>query len=375
MAQLATTPEALEAIYRLRYQIYISELGKGFLPEVNHAHGWIRDAEDTQAGAYAFYTGSLKSMSGTVRLQVWEPGCVPDAVSRRFSLHLFPGIDGLRVSEVARLVVKPEHRGSGVVSELACAAFELGAERHDVFICFLYCSPGLVHAFMRFGFRPYPGFVIPNEDGIRLPMFMAASDLAHLQAVGSPLAPVMARHFAGQRLPADVATLVQAVEDLHGHYETKPERVWEEVREQLRPGRQTASALLDGLTEEEVCALCRHGFVMEIPAGKVVMRQGLVERELYLALTGHYEVRMEHLKLAELSTGDVLGEISFFQRPGRRVATVRSLTPGRVMVLDRHFVQRLSRTHPQITCRILYNLGRIVSGHLHMALQAHVDRG
>ena len=373
-ARLATTQDELEAVYRLRYDVYTRELGKGFLTTVDHTRGWIKDPEDEQANVHIFYTGPVNAMTGTVRVQVWEPGRVPDEVFRRFSLHLFPGIEGYRVSEAARLVVKPERRGGPIVASLACAAFDHGVTRHDVFVCFLYCSPGLIHAYMRLGFRPYPGFVIPNEDGIRLPMFMVASDLAHLQAVDSPLAPLMARHFGDRSTLPDLTPFEQATRDLQAHYETDPQRVCKEVRERLRPGAATCSALLEGLAADQVEALCRCGFVMEIPANKVVMRQGLVERDLYLALTGRYEILMEDLTLGELGAGDVLGEISFFQDPGKRVATVRSLTSGRVMVFDRNFLERLVPAHPEVACRVLFNLGRIVSGHLAMALQAYIAK-
>ncbi len=368
-ARLATTRDALEGVYRLRYDVYIRELGKGFLPVVDHDRGWVRDPEDEQDNVYVFYTGPQDAMTGTLRVQVWEPGCVPQDVFERFSLHLFPGIERYRVSEVARLVIRSEHRGGSVLSSLACAAFEHVASRHDVFVCFLYCSPGLLHPFARFGFRPYPALVIPNEDGIRVPMFMVASDLAHLQELGSPLALLLGRHLAAGRALPDLSPFLHAIRELPAHYETDPQRVFEEVRERLQPGAATGSPLLEGLTAGEVEALCRCGFVMEIPCDKVILREGLVERELYLVLTGRHEMRMADRKLAERGPGDVLGEVSFFREPGARVATVRSLTPGRVMVLERHFLQRLAPTHPQLASRVLFNLGRIVSGHLAMALE------
>jgi hypothetical protein len=361
-----------EAVYHLRYEVYVRELAKGFLRTVDHQRRWVKDPEDEEEGAALFYSGPPDAMTGTVRVQVWAPGRVPGAVAERFSLHLFPGIERYRVSEAARLVVVPEARGGATVAALACAAFDHLAARHDVFACFLYCAPGLVRAYMRLGFRPYPGFVVPNEDGIRLPMFLVASDLAHLRAVGSPLAPLMARHFGEGRALPDMTPFGEALRGLEAHYQTEPDRVWAEVRERLAPGPETASPLLEGLAAADVERFCREGFVMEIPAGKVVMREGLVERELYLALTGRYETRVGGLRLAELGPGDVLGEVSFFQLPGRRVATVRSLAAGRVLVLERHFLERLAPSRPEVACRVLYNLGRILSRHLATALDALV---
>jgi len=167
--------------------------------------------------------------------------------------------------------------------------------------------------------------------------------------------------------------MLERAAELSDHYETDPERIWQEVSERLQPGPETCSPLLEGVSVDEARVLCSCGFIMEIPADKVVMREGLVERELYLVLQGRYEVRMEDEEITVLAEGDVLGEVSFFQSPGERVATVRSLTPGRAMVLERHFVERLIPSHPELACRLLLNLGRILSSHLTMALRAYIE--
>ena len=369
---LARTSTQREAVYRLRYDVYLRELRKGFLSDIDHEHAWIRDPEDEQEGVSIFYTGTEEAMTGSLRLQVWDPGRIPEDIFQRFSLHLFPGIDAYKVSEAARLIVRPDMRGGRLLASLALAAFEHGVANHDVFVCFLYCSPGLVRAYMRLGFRPYPGYVIPNEDGIRLPMFMVAADLEHLEAIGSPLAPIMARHFSADTMPPDMSPFLEVVSEQPYHYETHPARVWQEVRDQLQPGPGTRSPFLEGISASDAEVLCHCGFIMEIPTDKVVMREGLVERELYLVLCGEYEVRIEDKVLGVLGEGDVLGEVSFFNNPGERVATIRSLTPGRAMVLERHFLERLIPSHPELACRLLMNLGRILSRHLTMALRAYL---
>lgn len=367
---LARTPAQREAVYRLRYEVYTRELRKGFLKNVDHEHARIRDPEDELAGVSIFFTGTEESMTGSLRLQVWDPGRIPRDAFERFSLYLFHGIEACKVSEAARLVVRSDMRGGHLLASLALAAFEHAVANHDVFVCFLYCSPGLVRAYMRLGFRPYPGYVIPNEDGIRLPMFLLAADIEHLEAIGSPLGPLMQRHLSADNKPVDIRPFLQVVSEQPCHYETDAARVWQEVRDQLQPGPGTRSPLLEGIPEDGVEVLCRHGFIMEIPAEKVVLREGLVERELYLVLRGEYEVLIGGTVIGVLSEGDVLGEVSFFNNPGERVATVRSLTPGRAMVLERHFVEHLIPSHPELACRLLINLGRILSRHLTMALRA-----
>jgi CRP-like cAMP-binding protein len=182
----------------------------------------------------------------------------------------------------------------------------------------------------------------------------------------------MARHFSADTMTPDMSPFLEVVCEQPYHYETRPARVWQEVRDQLQPGPGTRSPFLEGISASDVEVLCQCGFIMEIPTDKVVMREGLVERELYLVLRGEYEVQIEDKVLGVLGEGDVLGEVSFFNNPGERVATIRSLTPGRVMVLERHFLEHLIPSHPELACRLLLNLGRILSRHLTMALRAYL---
>ncbi|UCH41578.1 MAG: hypothetical protein JSU67_07915, partial [Gammaproteobacteria bacterium] len=67
-------------MYRLRYDVYMRELRKGFLSDIDHEHGWIRDPEDEQEGVSIFYTGTEDDMTGSLRLQVWDPGRIPEDI-------------------------------------------------------------------------------------------------------------------------------------------------------------------------------------------------------------------------------------------------------------------------------------------------------
>ena len=373
-AHLAGTRAEREGVYRLRYDVYVRELRKSVPGVIDHVRRWIKDADDECSGVHIFYTGTVDDMSGSLRMQVWEPGAVPAEVTERFSLHLFPGIGRQRIAEAGRLIVRPDRRGGQILSVLACAAFDYETRDREPFVCFLSCVPGLVRTYMRLGFRACPGAVITAPDGVRLPMFMLASDLAHLEAVGSPLAPLMARRFGSGTIMPDLLGSVGCLRSVQPHYETDPARIREEVCERLDIGPATRSRVFEGVSPEEVEALCRCALVMEIPAETIVMREGLVERELYVVLSGRFEVVLAGRRLGELGAGDVLGEISFFQTPGERVATVRAVTEGRVLVLERHFLDSLLTSHPGLVSRLLFNLGRIVSGHLAVALRADTAR-
>ncbi len=370
-ARIATTREEREAVYRLRYEVLISELDKGYLPSVDHANRWVRDPEDEDGSVTIFYTGTPDAVTGSVRVQVWQPGGIPAEIYRRFSLQLFPGIEDLQVGEVARLVVSRKVRGQLVVPALALAIFHHMLEGRGVQVGFVYCAPGLVRAFQGLGFRPYAGDVIPDEDGIRLPMIVLPADAAYFRRVGSPVASEVSRYFAEHPDERErIKPILDAVRMTTPHYKLDPTTVWHELQQRFIAGGSERPVLLQGLADEEIRELGEKGLTMDVPAGHPVMRQGLVEKELFVVLEGTFEGRLDGRRIAVMGKGDVFGEVSLFHDTGRRLFTVSALTPGRVLVLRRSFIEELMNARPELASRLLLNLARILAARVSSALHA-----
>ena len=100
------------------------------------------------------------------------------------------------------------------------------------------------------------------------------------------------------------------------------------------------------------------------------MRQGLVERELFLVLEGTFEGRSDGRRIAVMGEGEVFGEVSLFHDTGRRLFTVSALTPGRVLVLRRSLIQHLMSARPALASRLLFNLARILAARVTSTLHA-----
>jgi CRP-like cAMP-binding protein len=72
--------------------------------------------------------------------------------------------------------------------------------------------------------------------------------------------------------------------------------------------------------------------------------------------------------------GEVFGEIALLADEGRRKATIRSLCPGRLLVLRRRFLAELMQEDPVLASRLLMNLSRILAGRLAGMVEER-DRG
>jgi CRP-like cAMP-binding protein len=62
-----------------------------------------------------------------------------------------------------------------------------------------------------------------------------------------------------------------------------------------------------------------------------------------------------------MGPGEPLGELALFTPLGQRTANVRALTPARLFVLRRRFIERLLNDDPEVGARLMVNLARIMA--------------
>ena len=86
-----------------------------------------------------------------------------------------------------------------------------------------------------------------------------------------------------------------------------------------------------------------------------------MERELYVVLKGEVEVFRGDAPIARLGPGEVFGEMAFFRYEGKRSASVRAVTPSRIVTLRRKWIDDLARSNPEGARAILFNLARVLA--------------
>ncbi|MFH1059012.1 MAG: cyclic nucleotide-binding domain-containing protein [Pseudomonadota bacterium] len=360
--RVAETQAEREAIYALRYQVYVRELKKANVDNADHAQGWIRDPEDDQPQTILLYSGPRDAPAGTMRLRVWAQGEVDQHTAQIYSLARFPDLNRQAVFEISRLIVSPSVRSSPVAPSLFEAAYRLAVGRRHAHIGFLYCAPGLSRAYHRLGFRGYQGELIPSPDGLRVPMVMIAGDLEHFQKVGSPLTPLVQEHFpAGSDHHADTTDYRYLVEGAFHPYELDPAAVWREMQESLVDNERPASVFLDKVPPEALKRLADAATVMEAPAGAVITREKLVEEEMFLVLSGEFQVLLNGQRLVVLRPGDIAGELALFLPNHQRTANIEAVTPGRLVVIGRKFMATIKKENPALAAELLENLCRIMA--------------
>jgi CRP/FNR family transcriptional regulator, cyclic AMP receptor protein len=121
------------------------------------------------------------------------------------------------------------------------------------------------------------------------------------------------------------------------------------------------ATLFSALSKKELGELARVTEDMEVPAGKVLCREGETGREFFVILEGDAEVTKAGNRIATLSEGDFFGEIALVEhRP--RTATVTASNDLRFFVLTSQAFWGLLDHRPEIQREVLRLLAARLAG-------------
>ena len=360
--QLATTQAERDAVYRFRYRIYVTELQRE-IGGVQHDRKMVCDAEDDKPYTFHFFAGSIHDIEGVVRVRVWGPGEMPQEMQHKLSMPLFGPAQGrLRTSEIGRFMIDPKRRGALVLPSMARAVYEFLANEQRADLSFCYCRPGLVNYYRRLGARPYGAALVDEPEGMEVPLVSVLSDYAYYRRVKSPMAHWVKKYFGqGKRPPVDVSDFQHLFDDQSQKLVTDSQAVWREMSDALRERDHATCTFLDGLPENTMRQLMANGFIMDVPEGQLITREGHIESELYIILSGAVEVVHSGRMVARLGSGEVFGEMAFFRDEGKRWASVRALRPCRIVTLRRKWMDDLGESNPQGARAILFNLAKVMA--------------
>ncbi|WP_447977152.1 cyclic nucleotide-binding domain-containing protein [Candidatus Nitrospira bockiana] len=365
--RLATSDDEREAIYRLRYDVYIEEMnGADRHLEADPKRRLLRDPWDERA--HHFYVEQRGEIVACARLIMRADG--PLECEEHFDLERFAPAFPDRVSMTSRLVLHPGRRGSHLLKQLTCAMYEFVCERGQQFN-FIDCHTRLLPLYSRLGFRPYrPGFNHVQYTYV-VPMVLVIDDLEYLEQVRSPFVPI------ARRYPSSTegrALLLSRFPDAAvarcrpgGDVPAMPDA----LLERLMQGEAAQSEMLSGLTVEDVRLLASLGHYVSCRTGDAVLRAGDPGRELFLILDGRFNVtgQIRHsgsdaIPVSKLlRAGDIFGEIRFLTEE-IRYASVVAEEDSTLLVLNAKAMDRLVTTAPKVAAKVFRNIARIVVARL-----------
>jgi len=87
--------------------------------------------------------------------------------------------------------------------------------------------------------------------------------------------------------------------------------------------------------------------ILDIPKGRAVIQQHEKGEDIYIVLSGKFDVIRGLKRITTMDKGDIFGELGFFYHQ-KRSATIRSQTPGRLIGFNASDLRDISSGHPSI---------------------------
>jgi CRP-like cAMP-binding protein len=130
----------------------------------------------------------------------------------------------------------------------------------------------------------------------------------------------------------------------------------------------SATEAFSGAPEDKLRELAEHFAERTVSEGEIVIEEDTLGQELFLVIDGLFQVLVvdedddgdgedEETDVRLLQKGDVFGEIAVVTG-GRRMATVRAASDGKLLVLDKADFQRVLQGSPEMVESICNSLAR-----------------
>ncbi|MGZ9159723.1 MAG: cyclic nucleotide-binding domain-containing protein [Candidatus Limnocylindrales bacterium] len=118
--------------------------------------------------------------------------------------------------------------------------------------------------------------------------------------------------------------------------------------------------LLAGLSDKELEAVGRLADEVDLPAGKVVARQGDIAEEFFIILDGTVSVERNGDHLRDMRPGNFFGELAMLAKVPR-TATVTTTTAARLLVIGHREFTSLLTTMPSVQARVMHAVAHLVA--------------
>ena len=353
----ALSAEDRERAFRLRYDVYVQEMGRKqqFADPVART---IYEPFDDRGRILVAVDGV--EVVGTVRINFRRDG--PLECEDLYEVERFAPYYPDSVTMTTKLIVRRDFRHVSAAGRLALAAFELArssGSRIDV----IDCNPHLLRLYQTLGYRIYKRNIDHPDYGSVIPMVLLLDDIAYLTEIRSPFVR-LARQY-----PHDGATRQHFEREFPEYRDLRPQSVLDEgesleqISSALRPHSGQVTMFLRDLSTEETRRLLAHFDTIDYQQGEHVFRQGDNSAGMFCVLEGQVEIVRQGSHgprvVGILSAGEVFGEMGFFA-PVRRTASACVRTSAKILVLSAEEFQKFTKHDADGAFQFLMNILSIV---------------
>jgi predicted GNAT family N-acyltransferase len=354
--RFASTDAEREAIYRLRYDIYIGEMH--FEDAADHEQRRMSDLDD--ATAHLLYISEDAQVIGTLRLNFGADAPFSEESATMYDLDRFRAIiSDAQIAIFTRFMVRKPYRGTHLsfhmLAELARFTSQSGIEA-----VFCDCQPHLLGLYTSLGFRSYTETYDDPYTGIMVPLVFVTGDTAYLERIQSPLRSFVSPSPASVETARRIARVLgETFEDRSGADEAA-ER-WAEVYSLLSHRPAHGLHLFNGLSPEAIRAVVAKSHLIDCAPGNRVIARNQGTHTIFMVLAGAVEVRVGDHVVRVLAEGGVVGEVAFLLGIPRTADVFAAAQGARVLSIQEKMLQQLIEESPEIASVVLHNLSKLLA--------------
>ena len=343
------TESQREQCYRLAYDVFVTELGT--MSEVaDHERGVLRDDMIEHAELLCATVGD--DVVGCVGVLFGSDVAFPPLLEEHLGIDRYSAVvPRSQMAICIRFLVDVDHRSTMLPLTLIREVTKLQGSR-GVEVSFADCQPHLLSLYEAIGFRQcgatfdQPGF------GLMVPLVAVSGDVAHFDAIQSPLRDLIRPSARSAEIAAAVTALLPGAPD------DDRTAAWADAYATLT---ESTGGLFEGLLEHDVDRLLAASHVIDCVAGQQIVVAAQGTRTMYVVLDGVVEVRSATAPVARLGPGEAFGEIAFLLR-SKRTADVVAVSPtARVVAMDDKTVKRLIDTDSALAAALMMNLAKTLA--------------
>jgi hypothetical protein len=345
----ATTAAEIEAVQRLRYAVYVEEMGR-YHDVAGGEDGRFAEPED--AHSRIFYARDGNKVVAATRMTCGADGFSGRQVDQYQLAPFLAELPAELIGVGERNTVLSSHRGSGVLDELLvyCAESLAPLDLRVVFGC---CEPHLLSLYLKMGQRAYAEHNINSPTaGYLIPLVAFIPDVDALRGVGAETAP--------GELPRCVESVLGRGGTVRSEVVSDHDEYWSEIRRTLDELDAQQISAFDGFSDDETERCIARSTIIECAGGDRVLKRGGTARNIFVVLHGTLEVRDGDTIVNVLNAGDAFGEIAFLlERP--RSFDVDAVTDDtRILSLSEGALRKMIAEDATIAAKLLLNLSKML---------------
>ena len=357
--RLAETEAEKRAVYRLRYDVYVEEMGR-YRGIADHDNRLLVEPED-ETGRIFYYATEEGEVVGTLRISWGGDGAFSQRQIEQYALAPFLAeVPADRISVGERGMVVPRLRGGDVLPKMGIETLHFANDRR-IQLCFGACEPHLLNLYLGTGQRTYSKKNINSPAaGYLIPLVFVPEDIAYLKSIGSPNLEHLRDFGDDARVPACIKRVLAQGSAVMSRRLTTSAEYWGRIYGALSELEATQISALDGMSDEEAARCLGNSTIIACGAGDRVLKKGGVARNMFVVLGGTLEVRDGDTPVRVLGPGDVFGEMAFLlERP--RSMDVYAATAGvRVLSLSESTLRKMIENDPAVTATLLLNISKML---------------